>query len=277
MRGVFLEIAEDVGQLQRDAAGPGRTDGLLPAKAPDVDAGQPHRRGHAMAINGQLVERLVAVGIQVHLHPVDDRVEMLLGDAEAADRVGHGRQDGRVGPLALWERARVRGLGGVGGFLARRYSVSGRPHPLPLSRRRERGDRCPLPLLGKRERGDAAPRLSLAVQRVLEAGPPLGKGLAAAVSRRGAVAQVVGMAHEGVEGLHGAALGLPEHEEAGGEARPGPACDAVAGGVAGSDRFRPDGHDLALVSSPRRSFHQVPSTSPSFCQRDRRGRELKTS
>ena len=89
-RGVFLQVAEDVGQLQGDAGLPGRLEGLRPAKSPDVDARQPHGRRHALAVQPQLVERFVARPVQVHFHAVDHGVEVFVGNVESPDGVGQG-------------------------------------------------------------------------------------------------------------------------------------------------------------------------------------------
>ena len=81
---IVPHVANDVGQLQ----GQPEVDGVLPrlgaATPENLDAHQPDRRRHALAVFDQLVEGLVAQPVQVHLHPVDERVERLPRQREQA-------------------------------------------------------------------------------------------------------------------------------------------------------------------------------------------------
>ncbi len=92
--GVFLQVAEDVGQLQGDARLPGRLERLGPAKAPDMNARQPHGRRHALAVSLQFVESLVTSRRQIHLDAVDHRQKVFVGDVETANGVGQGGKEG---------------------------------------------------------------------------------------------------------------------------------------------------------------------------------------
>ncbi len=72
-----------------------------------------------------------------------DRAEARLKHLSGGHALRHGDADAR--PLALWERVRVRAVGHCPLALWERVRVRavgsvGRPHPRPLSRKRERGD-----------------------------------------------------------------------------------------------------------------------------------------
>ena len=146
--GVFADVPQNVGQLEGDAARFGQRQGGGRVEAKDVNGGQPHHRGHLIAIEPELVERLEATGLQVRDHAIDHGAEIVVRDAEAANRVMERRPDGMPAEAAL--------------------------------------------------------------ERLLEFPPPALEGRA-----RGArlVAQIVAVAHEGIDSAHGFALLRGEQQE----------------------------------------------------------------
>ena len=94
--GVLAEVAEDVGELERDAALDRQGLGLGAAgEAPDVDARDADDAGDAVAVLVQVVEGVERRGAQVLVLAGDRGVEQLAGDAAAVDQVGEGRPDVR--------------------------------------------------------------------------------------------------------------------------------------------------------------------------------------
>src|SRR5207244_1626337 len=69
------DVAHDVGELQRLA----EVDRVLPRArigvAEDLDAAEPHGRGYAIAVRLEVLGRLVADALEVHLAAVDDRLQ----------------------------------------------------------------------------------------------------------------------------------------------------------------------------------------------------------
>ena len=58
MLGVLADVAQDVGELERDAALFGQRQRAARVEAEDVDDGQPHHAGHLVAVAVELVEGL---------------------------------------------------------------------------------------------------------------------------------------------------------------------------------------------------------------------------
>ena len=68
-------VADDVRQLQRNAEIDRVIARLQIAIPENLDADQPDRRRHAQAVLPQLLERVVAVALQIHGHAVDQILE----------------------------------------------------------------------------------------------------------------------------------------------------------------------------------------------------------
>ncbi len=83
---VHLDVAQDVGDLERDAQVHRVLARPRVRVAEDLDAAEPHRGGHAIAVGIERVEGLVGGMVHVHLHPRDDLLERGARDREAADR-----------------------------------------------------------------------------------------------------------------------------------------------------------------------------------------------
>ena len=98
---VDADVADDVGQLQREPEVERIVARPRVAAPEDLDADQSDRRGHATAVSGQLVEGRVTRSMQVHFDAIDEVVERLARQGELRhDRLeasALGRQ-GRVGP-----------------------------------------------------------------------------------------------------------------------------------------------------------------------------------
>ena len=92
--GVVADVAEDVGQLQRDAAVLGEPLGLAPSRAisPDMQAAQSDHRCHVIAVVRQLGEGCEAPRLDVHRDPLDDLVEQGCGDRMPSHGNGQGRR-----------------------------------------------------------------------------------------------------------------------------------------------------------------------------------------
>src|SRR5581483_3344966 len=88
---VFGQVAEDVGQLQRDAGVFGVDLRLLPAKSPNVDARQPDGRRDAVAVAVQGCEVGEVNRVQVHLDAVEHVFEVHRRHVETYDRVMESR------------------------------------------------------------------------------------------------------------------------------------------------------------------------------------------
>ncbi len=97
--GVGLNVAHDVGQLERHP----EIDGVLARPhvrvAEDLDAAEPDGGRDAVAVGVELVEGLVGGAIEVHLHARDDLVERLARDREELHR--------RLQPLSRRVRRRA--------------------------------------------------------------------------------------------------------------------------------------------------------------------------
>src|SRR5256712_4711312 len=93
-QGVRLEVAEDVRELQGDAEVDGIVAAPYVAASEDRQADETDGRGDAAAVDAQLVEVPVARPPQVHRHPVEEILERLPRNIEAADAglkvAGHG-------------------------------------------------------------------------------------------------------------------------------------------------------------------------------------------
>src|SRR5262249_17828489 len=89
--GVLAQIAEDVGELKGDTGALRIGGSPIVHEAPDMDARQAHGRGDAVTIAVQVGEGDVANLRQVHLHTVQDRLEVRGGDTVDADRVMESR------------------------------------------------------------------------------------------------------------------------------------------------------------------------------------------
>ena len=86
-RRVLVEVAQDVGQLQRAAEMMGERDAGLLLHAEDAHRQPPDRARDAVAIEIELrpVGR-ADVGDDVHFHAVDDGLEVLAPEPERLDR-----------------------------------------------------------------------------------------------------------------------------------------------------------------------------------------------
>ena len=83
-REIVLDVAQDVGQLQRDAEVQRVVARPVAPAAEDPDADQADRRGDAPAVLEQVVERLVPRRVEIHRHAVDDVLERLARQVELA-------------------------------------------------------------------------------------------------------------------------------------------------------------------------------------------------
>ena len=83
---VDLDVAQDIRELQRDAEVHRVIAGAGIAVAEDLDAREPDGGRHAVAVRVQLLERLVAGLVQVHLDARDDLFEHGARDRKGADR-----------------------------------------------------------------------------------------------------------------------------------------------------------------------------------------------
>ena len=90
---ILADIAQDIGQLEGDSkvVGVDARDGI--AIAENLDTHQPDGRGHAIAVETQIVEGLIARAREVHLDAVDKFVEIAARDIEAAHAVGQRARD----------------------------------------------------------------------------------------------------------------------------------------------------------------------------------------
>src|SRR3989441_156559 len=93
-QGVHLEVTEDVRELQGDAEVDGIVAAAGVAASEDRQTDETDGRGDAAAVDAQLVEVAVARLPQVHRHPVEEILERLPRNIEAADAdlkiPGHG-------------------------------------------------------------------------------------------------------------------------------------------------------------------------------------------
>ena len=101
-RRVLVEIAQDIGELQRAAEMMRKRDAvlLLHAEHPHRQPPDRARDAVAIAIEGLLVGR-ADVGDDIHLHAVDDVVEILPPESEFAHRAGEARQCRSASPLQM--------------------------------------------------------------------------------------------------------------------------------------------------------------------------------
>ena len=86
--GVFVDIAENIGELQRAAEMMRQRHAILLAHAEHADRQPPHRARDAIAIKVELrpIRRADVLG-GVHLHAVDHGEEILLAEPEVAHRL----------------------------------------------------------------------------------------------------------------------------------------------------------------------------------------------
>ena len=82
---IGLDVANDVGHLQRQAEVEGVLARARIAAAEHLDAHHADRRRHAAAIADQLIEGVVARAMQIHLDAVDEIVERLARQRERRD------------------------------------------------------------------------------------------------------------------------------------------------------------------------------------------------
>src|SRR5439155_21098707 len=82
---IVLDVAHDVGELERDAEIQRVIAGGIARAAEDLDANQTDRGGYAPAILEQIRERLVSVPVEIHRHAVDYVREGLPRQVERRD------------------------------------------------------------------------------------------------------------------------------------------------------------------------------------------------
>jgi hypothetical protein len=112
--GVFVHVAEDVGQLKGPAQGLGVVGAAGVAAAEDADAQQAHGRRHAVAVQVQFRPVRVAGVLEVHLAAGQDFVEQLKGQL-VGDQVGlEFAEDRQAGWVARQGAAEVLAPGGQG-------------------------------------------------------------------------------------------------------------------------------------------------------------------
>ncbi len=86
---VFVDIAQDIGQLQRAAEVMRQRYACIKLHAEHAHGKAPYRTGHAVAIKIQRgVVRRADIGVHVHGHAIDDGEEILLQQPEALDLGG---------------------------------------------------------------------------------------------------------------------------------------------------------------------------------------------
>ena len=119
---VLPDVAQDVRLLQGDPerVGQGHRPRRCPAHAEHAEAEPADRTGHAAAVADQVVERLIPVPPDVHLHAVDKFLEGEQGEGEQGGCVAQRQQNG-IGRLRV---ARSR--------FAHRLSGRGEPVELDL-------------------------------------------------------------------------------------------------------------------------------------------------
>src|SRR5205823_10692042 len=103
LRGVLLNVAQNIRQLKSDAAFFGQRQSAARIESEDVDDGQADHARHLIAILIELVERLYAPRLQVARDAVDHLPEVLVRNPEALYRVVEPRPD-RVPAEAPFER-----------------------------------------------------------------------------------------------------------------------------------------------------------------------------
>ncbi len=85
-RRILIDVAQDVGQLQRPAELSGKLETRLLLHAEDPDGEAPHGTGDPLAIEVQSGKiRRANILDHVHFHAVDDREEVLLAQPKALD------------------------------------------------------------------------------------------------------------------------------------------------------------------------------------------------
>lgn len=90
---VFVDIAQDIGQLQRAAKVMRQRDAGVALHAEHAHGKAPHRAGHAVAIEIQRrVVRRADIRVHVHGHAIDHGEEILLLQTEALDLGGQPAQ-----------------------------------------------------------------------------------------------------------------------------------------------------------------------------------------
>eukprot|EP00964_Phaeocystis_antarctica_P106375 scaffold71262_cov69-Phaeocystis_antarctica.AAC.1 len=104
---VLAHVAQDVGQLQRDAQRQRGLERLLQRRilrgAHDREDHEPHGARHAVAVDVQLVEGVEAVLVEVHYHTLDHVLERLHGQPRVVAHRVDQRQVDRVIRHALVE------------------------------------------------------------------------------------------------------------------------------------------------------------------------------
>ena len=83
---IGLDVAQDVGQLQRDAEVERVVGRPRAATAEDPEADHPDRRCHPAAVFEQIVERLIARRVEIHRDAVDHILERLARQIELTDK-----------------------------------------------------------------------------------------------------------------------------------------------------------------------------------------------
>ncbi len=117
---VFLNVAEDVGELHGEAEVYRVVFGFGVAVAEYLEADEANDGGDAIAVEAEIVEGLVAVVFEVHFDAADDVLEVGLGDVVGLGGVGQGREDGAlrlalVGLVEAGGEVKEGGLLGLGG------------------------------------------------------------------------------------------------------------------------------------------------------------------
>ena len=93
MRGVLIEIAQDIGQLQRAAEMMRKRKPVFALHAENAHRKPPDRAGDAVAIKiERRVVRRADVGDDIHFHAVDDGEKSSRSQIEVAHRVARARE-----------------------------------------------------------------------------------------------------------------------------------------------------------------------------------------
>ncbi len=100
---IFADIADDVGELERQAEVMGVLERLAVAVAEDFRREQADHAGDPVAIQVQRLEIRVTDLVEVHLHAVDDLQQLLLRQREVFQG-GHQRLRHRVAGMAFVQR-----------------------------------------------------------------------------------------------------------------------------------------------------------------------------
>src|SRR5580698_603677 len=100
---ILAHVAQDVGQLECDAAFFGQLQGFGRLEAEDVNDGEANHASHLVAVAIQLVEGLELFGLQVRADAIDHFVEVLARDFVALDGIIKGRPQ-QMASEAAFER-----------------------------------------------------------------------------------------------------------------------------------------------------------------------------